>query len=155
MDRLRRDRRLARRLRRLVVVGMTRQLRTLGAAAVALAIATPAVADAAPLSPSVQFAYNTAVHRWGGSGCEAVDAQIVDGGGIAEYSAPGESPCFVYVSRELAGAISFAKVCKTMMLIVGEWHGVTMNTEHLPRICLAKDLFLMNHPHYVPTAMDE
>jgi hypothetical protein len=120
-------------------------------AAVVIALAAPASAGAAPLSPSAQFAYNVAGAQWGGSGCGSVDAQIVPAGPpeiVAEYSRPGE-PCFVYLSRDVAGSGSFAKACKALVFIIGTWHGVSISTARLPRICLAKTVFLLNHPHYL------
>lgn len=113
-----------------------------------LALATSA--SAAPLSPSAQFAFNVAAAQWGGSGCESVDAQIVpaEPGVLARYSLPGE-PCHVYLSRDLAGSASFAKTCKVLVYVIGTWHGVTIGTERVPRVCLAKTLFLLNHPGYL------
>lgn len=119
------------------------------AGAVSLALATSA--SAAPLSPSAQFAYNVAAAQWGGTGCAVVDAQVVPAslpGVVATYSAPGE-PCFVYVSRDVAAPLAFAKVCKALVYIVGTWHGRTIGTERVPRVCLAKSLFLLNHPGYL------
>lgn len=115
-------------------------------AAVLIALAAPATAGAAPLSPSAQFAYNTAVNRWGGSGCASVDAQLVSGPPeiVATFSQPGE-PCYVNVT---AGG-DFAKVCKALVYVVGTWHGVTIGTERVPRICLSRSLFLLNHPGYL------
>ena len=113
-----------------------------------LAFAAPA-ANAAPLSPSTQFAFNTASNFWGGTGCEVVDAQIVPSFGSPDIM--GEyGQCYVYISRDLAGSAYFAKVCKMLVNVIGTWQGhpIPANSP-LPRTCLMHDLFLLNHPHYL------
>lgn len=119
------------------------------AGVVSLTLATPV--SAAPLSPSEQFAYNVAAAQWGGSGCESVDAQSVPAGApgvVAEYSRPGE-PCFVYLSRDVAGSGSFAKVCRVLVYVIGSWHGRAVETDRLPSVCISRALFLANHPRYL------
>lgn len=108
-------------------------------------------ACAAPLSPSAQFAFNVASNYYGGTGCESVDTEIIPSGAaglVAESSAPGE-PCFIYVSRELAGSNEFPKACGVFISVIATFHGYPGTFHRLPQTCLDHELFLLNHPYYL------
>lgn len=123
--------------------------RVLAAALIAGAVAAP-TANAAPLSPSAQFAYNVAVHQVGTGECATVDAQIVPAFSQPEIVASSPVPCSIYLSRELAGSGTFAKTCELLINVLGTFNGRAFPTElHLPRTCLMHQLFLLNHPHYL------
>lgn len=116
-------------------------------AAVVIAMAAPASAGAAPLSPSAQFAYNVASGSRGG--VEGCDVQMVPAfvqpDAVAEYSA---APCFIYVSRSLAGSAQFAKTCKVLVSILAGFHGEAFPSR-LPAVCIDHEQFLLNHPDYL------
>lgn len=117
---------------------------------VALLSASPA--NAAPLSPSAQFAYNVVTNELGTGSCASIDAQIVprfaEPTAVATFSANPEPDCFVYLSRDLAGSLAFLKTCKVLWNVIGLWLGRPL-TNGMPDLCLSRDLFLMNHPDYL------
>ncbi len=115
-------------------------------------------ANAAPLSPSAHFAYNVALNAWDGDtgACASVDAQMIPSlaspSMVAEYSPAPEQgqPCFIYLSRELAGSLQFAKTCEVIFNIIGTFHGRQVPTQpHVPRTCFMHFLFILNHPDYL------
>lgn len=146
------ERKLDRELSRNMWMGvLVRLLAALASALLFLGIGAVVKACAAPLSPSAQFAYNVASNYYGGTGCESVDTEIIPSGAaglVAESSAPGE-PCFIYVSRELAGSNEFPKACGVFISVVATFHGYPGSFHTLPQTCLDHELFLLNHPYYL------
>jgi hypothetical protein len=131
-------------------ISRPRYLATLVLTSFALSAATAApAANAAPLSPSAQFAFNVVTNELGTGSCATVDAQIVPSFGnpeiVAEYS---ELECWVYLSRDLAGSLAFFKTCKTLWNVIGSYSGLPWS-EGVPDLCLSRGLFLMNHPDYL------
>ena len=133
--------------------------------AVALALLLPATASAAPLSPTLNFAYELAARHWGAepTGCVSIDKQIVDDGAIGDFRgeatqpAPGEhAVCYLYVIRDLASPRDFGLACAVMFHEYGHLLGYGHSTDphnimypevmFIPLACTHATLAVMNHP---------
>lgn len=126
--------------------------RALGVAVLALLLSA-GTAQAAPLSPSVSYAYRLAEQNWGPPAlCTSVDAQIVRTGtllpAVGESSpAPTEAgPCFIHVSRKLASPAEFGAACLLMFNVLAvlndhtDYYAVAM-----PKTCRRHTLYVWNH----------
>lgn len=108
----------------------TRQLRTIiGVAVVYLAAATPC--SAAPFTPELERAYDTAVRFWHvePSNCESLDREIVDDAAMPEEAegwatiANEPTPCILYLRRTLAKPIMWVRACGVLIHEVGHLLG--------------------------------
>lgn len=120
--------------------------RALGIAVVALLLCT-STSTAAPLSPSVSYAYRLAEQNWGPPPSCTLDLQVV---GDAEISGSMEvQPCAIYIARTFAAPRYFGNACRMMFNALAYIHGVDYYAAAMPRACRVHVLFLMNHPRYL------
>jgi hypothetical protein len=119
--------------------------RMAGAIAVAILLAIPAAAQAAPFPPRLNFAYDLAIGYWGQAptACSSIDKQIVPPGSLGNPmigaisgratqvpagARPGSVSCSLYIDRAYAEPIIFDLLCAVMVHNVGHLLGY----EHSP-----------------------
>lgn len=119
----------------------------------ALALAFTSSANAAPFSPSVDFAYHVAAANLGyPTLCTSLDQQIVpdrDQGFAVESTRTEQAgPCVLYVARWLAPPREFGAACLAMYHAVAILDGTTSTAQTMPRPCREHITFVLNHPHF-------
>lgn len=117
---------------------------------VALGLLAPA-AQAAPFSPSLDFAYKIAVNHVGAPPlCTSIDKQIVPDspGFLGESSGvPSEpGPCFIDAARVTAGYFDFGAACRLMYNELATLNGFAWQVAAMPVPCRDHLLWVWNHP---------
>jgi hypothetical protein len=139
--------------------------RLMATAALIVLLAVPAMAQAGPFPPRLNFAYSLAIGYWGETpqACASIDKQIVPPGslgnplsdfaisGVAtqtEADAPPHSvDCILWIDRAYAEPIIFDLLCAVMLHNVGHLLGMEhsddpQNVMHenipVPELCSAK-----------------
>lgn len=124
-----------------------------------------APANAAPITPRMQFAYELANEHWGGppTNCSSLDFEIVPNGSLGGADEIGRAsipvavePCFLYLVRELAPGTAFQRMCAVVFHETGHLHGLGHSSNpraimypevtFIPSACSRAGLWLMNHP---------
>jgi len=109
---------------------VTRQLRSFAVSLVVL-LALAAPARAAPFTPELGRAYNTALRFWDETpgNCTSLDREIVADAAMPEGAegwatiATEPTPCILYVRRTLAAPRNFERACAVVIHEVGHLLG--------------------------------
>lgn len=118
---------------------------------VALGLLAPA-AQAAPFSPSLDFAYKIAVNHVGAPPlCTSTEQALVNAPPhvLGESSGiPSEAgPCYMYVARRIAGYYNFGAQCRLMYNELETLNGSARYFPTMPKPCRDHELWVWNHPN--------
>lgn len=106
--------------------------RVILAGAIALMVAAPTSATAAPLTPALLHDYQLANRYWGGPpvNCTSLDMGIVYNDELPKYvlaaatEATYPQPCELWIARELVKPVWALEACVVMLHEVGHLHGL-------------------------------